>query len=259
MNTVARVSLLCILYAASACVSEVEVNELDALDLDGSGEVVDTDDPLDEEDDLEPAQVADADLVAGVTTQTLSFGVTIGSHQELTRSRRPAITFTASGAATTFLCRFDTASLRPCESSWYDRPPTSLADGWHTFQVYVRDATGSQRAHASLLFRVDATRPVVTLDAPPPATVYIPGSVTLRWRTSEPVVQTLYRLTLPRFGTLAWRTPWIENQVQVSCTQTVTNGVYTDWLGIHSVDIAVQDAAGNWGYAHASWTCDRFE
>jgi hypothetical protein len=176
-----------------------------------------------------------------------ALGVTLGVNAPLVATRRPTIEFRPTGGATSFHCRFDNEAFVPCTSSWFHVSPRDLADGWHTFQVYVRNGS-SQSEPARWLFRIDATPPVVTFTGGP-SVVYRPMMDPLfAWKTSEPVVQTYYRFD-------SFDRPW-------SAWQSTPAGAQHFWIpdewmaeGFRRTirfQVGVRDEAGNWGYA--TWT-----
>jgi hypothetical protein len=182
-----------------------------------------------------------------------ALGVTLGVNAPLVATRRPTIEFRPAGGATSFYCRFDNEAFVPCTSSWFHVSPRDLADGFHTFQVYVRNGS-SQSAPAGWLFRIDATPPVVTFTSAP-TVVYRPElDVFFLWKTSEPVVQTYYRFDSHDRPWSPWQsTPpggqylWIPHEWNAETFRRTIR-----------FQVGVRDEAGNWGYATWTFVLDAF-
>jgi hypothetical protein len=108
--------------------------------------------------------------------------VTIGSHPaNPTNSTSATFSFTVRSTAgtPTTTCALDSGTPQPCSS-----PTTisALTNAVHTFTVSA--TSGGQTATASYTWRVDTTRPAVTMSAPT-ATALAASSVLTRWSATD--------------------------------------------------------------------------
>ncbi len=210
----------------------------------------------------ELARVTDEPLVAEslagqvIVSAPAPLGVTLGVNAPLVSTRRPTIEFRPAGGATSFHCRFDNGAFVPCTASSFHTSPQDLADGWHTFQVYVRSGS-SQSSPARWLFRIDATRPVVTFGPDSPSRLYsstqpFGSAVTAQfhWATSEPVAETYWRTRIKAYPPPP-SPPW-EPTVAGTATFSLSPGYYLGSGLTYVIEVGVRDEAGNWGYA--TWT-----
>jgi hypothetical protein len=76
-----------------------------------------------------------------------------------TNDPTPSYSFASSEDGSTFACRVDGGSFKPC-SSPYTLP--TLSDGGHAFYVKAMDAAGNESAAVSRSFTVDTKPPTVT-------------------------------------------------------------------------------------------------
>ena len=86
-----------------------------------------------------------------------------------TNDTTPTFDFSATGGATGFECRFDSASFGACSGPGNSHTAaTALGDGAHTFEVRARDQAGNtDPTPASQSFTVDTVAPVTSVDAGP--------------------------------------------------------------------------------------------
>ena len=76
--------------------------------------------------------------------------------QGQTNDATPSFGFSATGGATGFECRFDSASFGPCSGAGSHTPLAALADGAHSFEVRATDqAQNTDQSPASRPFTVE--------------------------------------------------------------------------------------------------------
>ncbi len=168
------------------------------------------------------------DLVAPVTTFT-------GWPAALAASRSASFGFVADEPST-FSCSVDHAPFTPCSS------PTTvsgLADGLHTFRVFANDGFRNGTAVART-WTVDATAPDTTIDGPS-------GLV------NDPT-PTFTFASVPS-ADLAASECMVDNGPWTACSGPGnSHTVSTLADGSHTVQVRVQDLAGNWDQSPASRT-----
>ena len=112
---------------------------------------------------LKPAYYAFKAFTTETTKPTVS--ITSGPAQgSLINDSTPSFSFTATDnyPGSTFVCRVDSGTFRPCAASY---TLAKLSDSSHTFYVKAIDAAGNESAVVSRSFTVDATPPTVTAPA----------------------------------------------------------------------------------------------
>ncbi|HVK77462.1 MAG TPA: Ig-like domain-containing protein, partial [Kofleriaceae bacterium] len=151
-----------------------------------------------------------------------------------------AATFTFSspdaGAGASFACALDGGSFAPCTSP---RALTNLAQGAHTFQVRVSDATGNtDPTPAQRTWTVDTVAPTVTITGGPTGPTN-DNTPTFTFTTAgNPTAVTC------RIGTGAF----------AACASSFTPAALAD--GAATFEVRAVDAAGNAGTATRAFTVD---
>ncbi len=149
----------------------------------------------------------------------------------------PTFTFTGSGGAVGFQCRFDTAGFVGCTSPF--TPAIGLADGPHTFEVRALTAAGGpDPTPASRSFTVDATAPDTTITSGPSGTIGSTSATFVYTSTESP---STFQCAL-------------DGAAFSACPASYTGLAQ----GSHTFQVRATDAAGNVDATPASrtWTVD---
>lgn len=135
----------------------------------------------------------------------------------------PSFSFTSNEQGSVFLCSVDSAAGAGCASPHTLAP---VGDGPHSFSVIAIDAAGNHSEQVNAVFTVDATAPVTTITAQPPA-VTDQSTVSISFTSSEAPAHFL--CTLDGAGPEACISPRF----------AAVGG------GAHSFTVAAVDEAGN--------------
>ncbi|MCL4227863.1 MAG: Ig-like domain repeat protein, partial [Myxococcales bacterium] len=189
----------------------------------------------------DPAGNQSATVTHDFTVDATAPTVVMGQNASLFNVRRPVISFIPGGNPTIFRCRFDNAAFGACTTSSTHQSLTNLADGSHTFEVYVQDAAFNTSATASFQFQIDATAPTVSVSGPA-TTVYTTTTV-FRWTVNEAINQTGCRSYARGFPSGGYG----------SCSSGGSWPVGPG-AGEWTFEVRVRDAAGNYGYGYFNYT-----
>jgi len=116
-----------------------------------------------------------------------------------------------------------------------------LSDGWHTVQVYAVDIGGNNASDVVFLL-VDTAPPVIRILAPENGSLIEGDSVTVRWEVYDETSG--ISCVLLRIDNRSW----------IEVTDTL-NYTFTNLApGIHTVELAVTDLAGNTKFSHVTFS-----
>ncbi len=151
-----------------------------------------------------------------------------------TNSRTAVVQFTsASGAAATW-CSLDSGAARSCSGGTFT--VDNLADGGHSVAVWATDARGQAGPVQSVHFVVDATAPVLTWTAAPPAAV-VTSAVSSTFHVDDQTARVTCRLDAGNAS---------------ACSGAANFASVGD--GTHTIVITAVDAVGNQSTLSASVT-----
>jgi hypothetical protein len=160
------------------------------------------------------------------TVDTIAPDTTIDSGPTgVTNDATPTFAFTASESGSTFACRVDDATAKPCDSPL---TTATLSDGEHVFHVVATDRAGNADP-------TDATR-AFTVDTAPPETTITSGP-TGRTADAEP---TFAFASSEAASTFECR---IDDGAFQRCVSPLSTPTLPD--GDHSVSVRATDAAAN--------------